>query len=457
MKKIILTICVLSTSFIFAQDHFGGLNTSRRVGIINVGMNPSELANMSSKYELQLFGTSINVSNNKISFKDIIEGKDLESRLFNGNDGTNANLSVQIAAPGFAFKVKDWAFAITTNAFIQGSLIDFDSNFGRNLAVQNNISGASIAFGNNANQRFNATTWGEIGFSVARKIFEKGNHVINGGLTLKLMAPGVYSNFGAERFSGVLRSYTASPNPTELYLSGVNNATLNLAYSANMTGNFNSVENYTSNLIGGINGFGTDFGFNYIWKKSARSYKLKAGFSMRNIGSMTFKGANNQSSTYSLTIPTGTILNPGLNISVFDNVTSLAQLEQTLLTTPGITFTKLGQEKEFKVNLPTVVNLYADYNVTSKFNITLFMQKRSGNNNDNKQISSENFFSVTPRVDFGFFETFVPISVNEISGTTSGLGFRLGGLFIGSNSIVTALLNDTKQADVYFGFRIGIL
>ena len=61
-----------------AQDHFGGITTSKRVGILNVGMNPSELSNLKSKFEVQLFSTSINVANDKIGFKDITSDTNLE-------------------------------------------------------------------------------------------------------------------------------------------------------------------------------------------------------------------------------------------------------------------------------------------------------------------------------------------------------------------------------------------
>lgn len=47
-------------------------------------------------------------------------------------------------------------------------------------------------------------------------------------------------------------------------------------------------------------------------------------------------------------------------------------------------------------------------------------------------------------------------SSNEISGFTTGFGFLAGGFFLGSGSVITALLNDSKQADLYLGFRIGI-
>ena len=35
--------------------------------------------------------------------------------------------------------------------------------------------------------------------------------------------------------------------------------------------------------------------------------------------------------------------------------------------------------------------------------------------------------------------------------------FRLGGFFLGSNSAITALTSDGKQADFYTGFRFGFL
>jgi len=48
------------------------------------------------------------------------------------------------------------------------------------------------------------------------------------------------------------------------------------------------------------------------------------------------------------------------------------------------------------------------------------------------------------------------LSFNEISGTNLGVGFRVGGFFIGSSSILSALASDSNQADAYFGFRFGL-
>jgi hypothetical protein len=85
------------------------------------------------------------------------------------------------------------------------------------------------------------------------------------------------------------------------------------------------------------------------------------------------------------------------------------------------------------------------------------MQQKVRKDSENDQITALNIVSITPRINLGFFETYVPISNNQISGTTVGFGFRLGGFYLGSNSIVSSLTNNGKQADFYTGFRWAFL
>jgi len=103
------------------------------------------------------------------------------------------------------------------------------------------------------------------------------------------------------------------------------------------------------------------------------------------------------------------------------------------------------------------LNLYADIKIIPKLNITLFTQQKINSNSGNNQITSQNIISATPRFSVGFFEAYIPVALNEVSGTTAGVGFSLGGFFLGSNSAITALTSDGKQADFYTGFRFGFL
>ena len=180
-----------------------------------------------------------------------------------------------------------------------------------------------------------------------------------------------------------------------------------------------------------------------------KSYKLKVGLSVRNIGSMTFSGEENSSENYKLTIPNG----QNLDLNLFEDVSGFEDIEN-VLNSSGF-FAKKSATDEFKVKLPTVLNFYADYNIVKRVSVTAFLQQKMGDQTKDDQMTSQNMFTLTPRVTFGAFEAFLPVGTNEISGGTVGLGFRLGGFFVGSNSILSAVASDSKQADVYFGFRFG--
>lgn len=452
MKKAILLLACIAFGSSFGQDHFSGITTSKRVGILNGNMNPSEFSNLNSRFEVQIMAMSLNVSNNKIGFSDIVDGNNIESLLFSGNDNVDFSMDAEIALPGVAFRFLDWGFAVTSKAHVKANVSNLDSELGD--AIVNDAEAVELvtkAINNDGNQRVNATVWGELGFSVARKLWENDLHRVNGGLTLKLLFPGSYANMGLSNFNGDIN--------TSLTENRLNNATgnLNIAYSGSFGESFTDASDYTSSIFGNLNGMATDFGFDYQLKnKTGSGYRLKVGASVKNIGSMTFKGDDNVSTNYVLNINDPAGPNAGLDLNEFNDVEGLDDVEDILLSHPEY-FTKDENKKDIKVKLPTVFNLYADVKVISKLSVTLFMQQRMGDNEKDNQITALNSFSVTPRVSLGFFEAFLPIGNNEISGTTAGLGFRLGGFFLGSNSIITAATNDSKQADAYFGFRFGFL
>ena len=153
-----------------------------------------------------------------------------------------------------------------------------------------------------------------------------------------------------------------------------------------------------------------------------------------------------------------------LQIGVPDNflegVDDIIAIKQHLIDEAlqgNIEFTKVTSNKDFNVSLPTTFNLYADVHLISKLNLTLFTQQKLNSNSGNNQIAAQTIYSVTPRFGIGFFEAYLPLSTNDVSGTNAGLGFRLGGFFMGSNSILSAMSSNSKQVDLNFGFRFAIL
>ena len=445
MKKLLLIVCTIYVSTSFAQDHFAGINTSSRVGILNGSLNPAELANLTKKFEVNVFGVSVDVANNKVGFSDLNSNSNLENLIFTGTEPVNMRFDGEILGPGVAMKWMKWGFAVTTKAHANFNVIDVDPAIGDAIANNNLIFNTTILNSSN-NQRLNGVAYGEVDLSAARNLFENEQHSFSAGLTLKVLFPGSYSNFGLDNLNGQI-----TKNLSGAYLTTNSPATLNIAYSGNLADSFTNFNDYGKSIFGSLNGMAADIGFNYRWKGGDKEYKINSGLSIRNMGSMTFKDSNNQSTNYVLNIPSS----DPLDLQQFSNVNNLREVEAILLADGYLT--KTSGEKDFKVKLPTVISLYADVKIIPKFYVSVFTQQKLNKDENNSQITSQNIVSLTPRFTLGFLEAWSTWSNNEISGFSGGLGFRFYGFYIGSSSILTAVINDSKQADLYTGYRYAFL
>lgn len=445
MKKLIVSVFMLFSICSFAQEHFSGIGTSKRIGILNANFNPAELANLNSKMEVNLFATSINVANNKIGVSDINSDEDFEDLIFQGDEPVNLRFDVEIAGPGFAFKHEKWGFAITSKAYGKLNLVDIDANIGD--AIANNGLNSLVDFttlNGNYNQRLVGTTYGELGFSAARSLWETDKYKLNGGATFKLLFPGSYANFGADQFQGTITNVGG-----DSFLTNAN-ASINVAYSGSLGSSFSDFDSYSDSVFGSLNGFAVDFGGTFTIKDDKDGYKFNSGISIRNIGGMTFKDENNSSTNYNLVIEG----NESLDLSQFEDVDSLQEVEQILVDSGFLTST--SSSEDFKVKLPSVLNAYADLQVIPTLYVSVFLQQKLTDDAKNDQITAQNVVTLTPRFSLKNFEVFAPLSQTEIAGFNAGIGFRVYGFFIGSGSAFTALINDSKQADFYFGYRFGL-
>ena len=446
MKKIVLTFSLLFGFAAFAQDQFSGISTSNRVGILNGVINPAEFSNLSKKFEVNVLGISFNVANNKIGFSDL-NSDNIEELIFTGTEPVNARFDGTILGPSFATKWFKWGFAVTTAAHTKFDMVDVDPTIG-NAITNNNLILNTTILNNPNNQRLSGTSYGEIGFSVSKTVYETEKHQLSAGVTLKVLFPGSYSNFGLSQLDG-----TITQNGTGAYLTTNSPATLNVAYSGNLAESFSDFGDYSKSVFGGLNGFSGDIGVNYRLK-NASGYKLNFGLSIRNMGSMTYKDDNNASSNYTLNIQPNAQNPQGLDLSVFQNVDNLGEVEQ-ILRDQGY-LTELPSERKFKVKLPTSLCTYADFKIVPKVYVTAYLQQKLNKDDGNMQVTVPNIISITPRFNIGFFEAYLPVSHDDISGTNVGVGFRLSGFYLGSGSIISSLA-DGKSADIYTGYRIAFL
>ncbi|HEU4496283.1 MAG TPA: DUF5723 family protein, partial [Flavobacterium sp.] len=229
MKNQIILACLLIAGSASAQEHFSGISTSRRVGLLNASLNPAELSNLASKYEVGIFSGSFNLSNNRLGFDDLVSRNNIEDKLFEGNKDVDLRFDSEIYGPGFAIKLDRWAFSFQTKAYAKVNFADVDPTIGDAVtksAISAIVSSNSIS--NNSNQRANGTAWGEIAFGASRIVFENEEHKFNAGITVKLLFPGSYANLGAEQFKGTINN-----NLGQVTLTNAT-ANLNIAYSGNL-------------------------------------------------------------------------------------------------------------------------------------------------------------------------------------------------------------------------------
>jgi hypothetical protein len=449
MRHSLLFFFFLCLSTMTAQDHFSGIKNSNGFSLLSSSINPAELSNLNSKYEINFFSASINAANNKVGFNDLINNSNnIADLIFQGNEPVNLRIDAEIYGPGFAMKKDKWAFAISSKAYAKLNFIDIDPKLGEavNKGTLGSIVGTSL-LNNENNQRVNGTSWGEIRFSAARNLFENDKNKFSVGTSLKLLFPGTYTNFGADKFQGKINIFVG-----EAYLNDTK-ANLNIAYSGNLNNGFTDFGSYSKSLFGKLNGFAVDLGFNYQLKDTD-GYKVNAGVSVKNIGGMTFKDANNASNNYALNIPPSSTNGLGLNLNEFQNVNSLEEAE-TILLNSGYLINEQSNQN-IKVKLPSTFIAYVDVKVVPKFFVSLYTEQKLNSDSQNDQITTQNVVSVTPRFSLENYELYSSWSNNEISGITGGFGFRVYGFYLGSSSIITALTSTSKQADLYLGYRLKL-
>lgn len=432
----------MATQFIQAQDQNVGLSTSPRGGIIAADMNPAELSNMRSKYEVGVFTFNGGFSNNKVKLNKVMSMTEEErgDAFFKTAGSTSIRTNISTSYPSFAMKMNKWGLGINMQTHAVGNLVNINSDLGLAFSgsMENDKLSGNTPISIRENMRATAATWSEINLSSSAVIFENWAHKINGGLTLKFLFPALYANAAIDQLTGNINYNAATDKYT---LTGVDGAKLNMSYSES------AVNDSAPKAFGGFGGIGTDLGINYQLKDTIGFYKINAGMAIKNIGSMEYKSeAGDQ------TFRTYTLNSAGngsdLDLSSLDG--NIDEIQDQLEA--GGYLKVVEKSSTQKVKLPTVFVLYSDFRIVPKFHTSIFIQQKIGDPTDNYIIPTQNVFSITPRFTIKYFDVYSTWSSYEISGIAGGLGFRVGGFYIGSNSAITALAGG-KNMDLHVGAR----
>jgi hypothetical protein len=445
MKKMLLFLALLvATSGLYAQNSLIGIQNSPRKGMIHAATNPAEINHLHRNVEINLFSAGATASNNALSFRDIIEeeGDLLELAFDRMNEPVNLSAEMQLLGPSFGFSTGQWSFGFISQAFVKADIIDLDPNLGEALSDNGFFNGFNeVLLGGTSNQKVYASGWTEWGVTAGREVWadDSRKHVISAGATAKLLVPAAYINARVTRFQGTLIQ-----NGDEFSLTDAQGG-LHFSYPKDLEDQ--NIEDYMLDRfsLGNISGVAIDLGLTHQWTPEYTT-RLRSGISVRNIGGMSL-GSVQSSSNYSINIPQGQTFRLDLLNGDLD------EIEDQLLNSGY--FTANSRTEEVRAALPTIISAYTDAYISKIFQVSISGQLRVADKMNSEQLVTQNVFAVTPRLTLGIFEIYSPWANYEVSGLTGGLGFRLGGFFLGSQSVLTGLLADTKQADVHVGYSMG--
>lgn len=455
MKKYYLIFCFLLMMLsIVRSQTFPGYRTGNYTGVNGVVFNPANIADNRYMWDVNVIAINGFAGTNQsgLRFKDItrsFNADSLKSRLLKGNDHINSLAYADVLGPSVMFSLSPkTSLAFTTRSRVFANGRDINGNLA-NAIINGGTGITGVPFTFNNNMLVHSTGWTEIGGSVGQVLTNKGNrNFFKAGVTIKYIAGTADSYLSANGFSGIV------DGPGNNYLTATTGSVSLNTTDANFS-------DYKFKDFFKFNGHGvsSDIGFVYEWRPAANysmyetdrfdnKYKLKVAASLLDVGRIKFNRSSNEAASYVVNVPQG----EGFELNQFADK-SVKDYKAVLDQSPYFTGTAVGNS--YKTTLPTTIHAEVDYMIGKGFAINAAGQFTT-NKKSSLALYYYNAYAFTPRWENGLFSIEVPMSYNELTQFNAGVAFRAGPFFIGSGSVLSALVHDSRQADLHIGFHFGM-
>ena len=457
MTKVVSTLALCLSFFLtaHAQQDLAGFRTGNYTGVNGVFFNPASIANNHYRWDVNIAGVSANVSNNQAKFRlndlgDSFSGDKLGEQFFGKNAGyTNGLVNVAIHLPSFMFSVgPKMAFAVTARTRVLGNIKDIDGQLVDQITSDAaSFSDLPYTISSGSNTRINISGWSEIGASFAREVYAKGPHYFKAGATLKYLMGTGNANVYLDQFNATVNADLVLQ---DAYINNAN-ANLGLNFSGADITHFDTDQ--LTKFSG--HGIGVDLGGVYEWRpESGKQYKLKVGIALLDLGKINFKRDAQRSADYEMSVSNAQrfYLSELNGVALNDYRAKLNEFPQ---------YFKAGDTTstaKYSVSLPATLQMDVDYHVYNKFYINAASQ--IGLNSEKVRSYNGHFYSVfavTPRYEGRRYGFFLPLSYNSLTKLNAGFSLHAGPVYLGSGSVLSALVGDSRQADVFIGFRVSNL
>jgi len=449
MNKLVptLALCISLFTTASAQQDLAGFRTGNYAGVNSVFFNPASIASNHYRWDVNILGVNANISNDQAKFRlndlgNSFSGDKMREQFFGKDAGYTSGLaSLAIHLPSVMFSIgPKMAVALTFRTRVLGNVKDIDGKLVDKITSDAmSFTDLPYTITSGKNTRLDISGWTETGASFAREIYAKGPHYFKAGGTIKYLMGMGYTNLYLDAFNTTVN---ADLLLQDAYLNNTSGR-LGLNFSGADITHF---EGDQLTKISG-HGIGADLGIVYEWRpESDKQYKLKAGVALLDLGKIRFEKDADRSGNYVMSI-TGSqrfYLGELNGVALNDYRSKLDQFPQ-YFSPDGA-----AAKSRYLVSLPATLQMDIDYHLHDKFYINAASQIAL-----NSHFYS--VFAVTPRYEGRHYGFFLPLSYNSLTKVNAGFSLRAGPVYLGSGSVLSALVSDSKQADVFIGFRVGRL
>lgn len=477
MKKFYLQLFIagltLLSLHVNAQFNLG-IATSNWSGTNALYLNPANIADSRTHLSIDILGIGGGIENNLGSinvhggFINTLTNSNIDN-LFNYSSNSKFSLEApyaQINLPGFMWSINNkHSIALTTSVNGFNQFNNFDQSLYRTIADPTYLPNGNLDL---TSSKFNYTAqlWSQIGLTYAGVLYDKGEHEIKFGVTVRYLGGIGYVGLKGNN----LDVHYKDGNDTVYATNSDLEFASNILSTRNALFNGVSNNNVLSQFFGAKdgNGVGGDIGvvydYNPDWMPehnrevyemdgkenrvdgSKNRYLLRFSASVMDIGAITYKSSANSNAEVS---GNGYITGAGLSnhISNYDDFRSYIVTQGFAADTAHI---------KTKLHMPTTLRLGGDYHAYKWFYVNAAF---IGNlaNRTNFGNSYYNQFSITPRYDTKFFSVGLPVSYTALDKKVKmGLGIRLSGFFIGSDDVLAFVSKHPNSFNFFIGGSVPL-
>ncbi len=436
-----------------AQD-FSGYVNSEYSGAQGMFTNPASAADSRYLVDINLLSFGFNAYNNAVGIDpkvlthpDYFNDPDFETkymvyRLTGGNKSAVIQANVygpsalvminQFMAFGLSSRMR---MGVTVNN-VSNSLVDL----ARNGFDQQSLFNTPL---NEKDARVSAHTWAEYGLTWGQVVKAKGKHFVKVGATVKLL-----QGFSSAYVYMDDVNYNFKNQDTLSF----NNANFGYGHAENFDWND---PKFNFDFIAKPS-VGFDLGAVYEWRPNVpdgdyvdpsdpMKYKLRFGLSILDIGRLKYRKF--QSNDFIANVNDYPLNN--LSVGSIDELDSTIAADFNLQAAPT----------SYKVNLPTSINAQVDWSIVRRLFLNFNAYMAINPKKNRSYINSTSLYTLTPRYEGKLWGIYLPQTINRFGKYYSGITLRFGPFVIGSNTVISQLIQtkETYGVDVHAGFRIPIL